>query len=43
MAHGGADEMARAKAILGTTNPSSLDVHPGVHAREPGDPKHVGA
>jgi hypothetical protein len=43
MAHGGADEMARAKAILGTTHPSSLDVHTGVHAREPGDPKHVGA
>ena len=43
MAHGTADEMARAKAILGTTNPSSLDVHTAVHVREPGSPLHVGA
>jgi len=43
MAHGTADEMARAKTILGTTNPSSLDVHTGVHVREPGSPLHVGA
>lgn len=27
MAHGTAEEMARAKAILGTANPSRLDVH----------------
>jgi hypothetical protein len=27
MAHGTAEEMARAKAILGTSNPASLDVH----------------
>lgn len=27
MAHGSAEEMARAKAILGTTNPSSLEAH----------------
>jgi len=32
MAHGTAAEMARAKAILGTTNPSRLDVHPGENA-----------
>ncbi len=29
MAHGSAEEMTRAKAILGTANPSSLDVHAG--------------
>jgi hypothetical protein len=27
MAHGGPEEVARAKAILGTSNPSSLTVH----------------
>jgi hypothetical protein len=32
MAHGPAAEMARAKAILGTTNPSRLDVHAGAKA-----------
>jgi hypothetical protein len=32
MAHGTASEMARATAILGTTNPSRLDVHAGVKA-----------
>ena len=31
MAHGTAEEMARAKAILGTANPSRLDVHAGVN------------
>ncbi len=36
MAHGTAAEMARAKAILGTTNPSRLDVHAG-KAPEPAD------
>ena len=34
MAHGAADEMARAKAILGTTNPSRLDVHTSAKSRE---------
>jgi hypothetical protein len=29
MAHGGSDEVARAKAILGTSNPSSLAVYNG--------------
>jgi hypothetical protein len=37
MAHGTADEMARAKAILGTTNPSRLDVHAGLKAAAPAD------
>jgi len=35
MAHGTAEEMARARAILGTVNPSRLDVHPGVKAAAP--------
>ncbi len=30
MAHGSAEEMARAKAILGTANPSHLGIHAGV-------------
>jgi hypothetical protein len=34
MAHGTTDEMARAKAILGTANPSRLEVHAGVQAAE---------
>ncbi len=43
MAHGTADEMARAKAILGTTNPSRVDVHAGVQAPEaPDHPVHAG-
>jgi hypothetical protein len=37
MAHGTADEMARAKAILGTTNPSRLEVHSGVKAAASAD------
>jgi heat induced stress protein YflT len=42
MAHGTAAEMARAKAILGTVNPSRLDVHAGVTAAEPiGDLVHA--
>lgn len=42
MAHGTAEEMARAKAILGTVNPSRLDLHSGVKAAAPaGD--HVDA
>ena len=32
MAHGAAEEIARAKAILGTANPSRLDVHAGTKA-----------
>jgi hypothetical protein len=35
MAHGTADEMARATAILGTVNPSRVDVHSGAQATEP--------
>ena len=35
MAHGTAEEVARAKALLGTANPSRLDVHAGVNAMEP--------
>jgi hypothetical protein len=37
MAHGTVDEMARAKAILGTVKPSRLDVHAGVKTAEPAD------
>jgi hypothetical protein len=37
MAHGTAAEIARAKAILGTANPSRLDVHAGAKAVEPVD------
>ena len=37
MAHGTADEMARAKAILGTANPSRLEVHANVRAAQPTD------
>jgi hypothetical protein len=36
-AHGPDEEMARAKAILGTFNPSRLDLHTGVKAPEPED------
>ena len=35
MAHGTADEVARAKAILGTVNPTRLDVHADVQADRP--------
>jgi len=43
MAYGPAAEMARAKAILGTTNPSRLDVHAVTQAAEPvGDLIHAG-
>ena len=35
MAHGTADEVARAKAILGTLKPSRLDVHAGAKAAAP--------
>jgi hypothetical protein len=35
MAHGPADEIARAKTILGTANPTSVDVHSAAKAPEP--------
>jgi hypothetical protein len=35
MAHGTAEEMARAKAILGTVNPTRLDVHASTQADRP--------
>jgi hypothetical protein len=34
MAHGTADEMVRAKAILGTENPSRIDVHAGARSAD---------
>jgi hypothetical protein len=37
MAHGPAEEVARAKAILGTLKPSRLDVHTGAKAAQPAD------
>ena len=37
MAHGTAEEMARAKTLLDTVNPSRLDVHAGVKTVEPAD------
>jgi len=37
MAHGGAAEIARAKTILGTANPSHLDVHAGAKKTTPAD------
>jgi hypothetical protein len=37
MAHGPAEEVARAKAIIGTYKPSSIDVHTGVAAEKPAD------
>ena len=37
MAHGTAEEMARAKAILDTSNPSRLDVHEGLSEAPPVD------
>ncbi|MGC2200551.1 MAG: general stress protein [Stellaceae bacterium] len=44
MAHGGTEEMVRAKAILSTANPSRLDVHAGVKALESVDQLvHAGA
>ena len=35
MAHGTADEMARAKAIMSTVGPSRIDMHTGAPAGEP--------
>ena len=32
MAHGAAEDAARARAILGTANPSRIDMHDGPHA-----------
>ena len=37
MAHGSAEEVARAEAILGAAGPSRLEVHGGVKAAEPAD------
>jgi hypothetical protein len=37
MAHGTADEIVRAKAILATANPSRIDVHAGVKSAQPAD------
>jgi len=37
MAHGTAADIARAKTILNTANPSRLDVHAGVKAKEPAE------
>ena len=43
MAHGPAAEMERARTILGTTNPSRIDVHTDAKAAEPArDLVHVG-
>ena len=39
MAHGPAEEMARARAVLGTLNPSRIDLHQGAVAAE--SAKHV--
>lgn len=39
MAHGSAAEITRAKEILGTVNPSRLDVHVGSKAMEPAEHK----
>ena len=35
MAHGTAAEIARAKTILGTVNPSQIDLHPGAETAPP--------
>lgn len=44
MAHGTAAEMVRAKAILATAAPASLDVHAGVETPKPADQTaHAGA
>jgi hypothetical protein len=37
MAHGSAEEMDRAKTILGTLNPSQLDAHAGVKTGQRAD------
>jgi len=43
MAHGSAQEMARAKAILGAANPKRVDAYAGVKAAEPEDRHLVAA
>jgi hypothetical protein len=44
MVHGTAAEMSRAKAVLGTANPSRIDMHSGMKAvQSANDPVHVGA
>src|SRR5208283_2390159 len=44
MAHGAAADIARAKAILGTANPSSMEVHAGEQATVPaGQVAHAAA
>jgi len=42
MAHGSAHEVARAKAMLSTLNPSRVDVHAGAKAFEPATHLHNG-
>ena len=37
MAHGSAEDMARAKAILGAANPKRVDTYPGVKTAELAD------
>ena len=37
MAHGTADEMVRARAILGTANPSRVELHTSVRTAQPTD------
>jgi hypothetical protein len=37
MAHGSEAEMARARTILGTVNPKSIDLHAGAEAAQPAD------
>jgi hypothetical protein len=37
MAHGAPSEIAQAKAVLGTLNPSRIDIHAGRHASELAD------
>ena len=41
VAHGSSDEMARAKAILETANPSRIDMHEGVKTPAPTDHSHA--
>jgi uncharacterized membrane protein len=41
MAHGTAEEMARAKTILGTANPSRIDVHASAEKEEVGNLAHT--
>jgi uncharacterized membrane protein len=44
MAHGSAEEVGRAKAILSTVNPSRIDTHEGLRETpQPDDAAHAGA